>query len=208
MSTVSHPDWGYTGDTSPEHWGCLADAYRPCGEGVEQSPVNLTGFVSGGTEPVTFDYTTLAVQARNNGHTVYLDFDPGSGLSVGGRRYELLGVHYHSPGEHLLEGESFAAELHLVHQDASGNLAVVGLLFRLGQPQPGWWKTCWAWLRRPGWKPTSGAGRTRLNMCRRIAAITDTAVRSPRRRARKVYGGWLCRASRRFHRTRWTYCNR
>ena len=134
MSTVSHPDWGYTGDTGPEHWGCLADAYRPCGEGVEQSPVNLTGFVSSGTEPVTFDYSTAAVQARNNGHTVYLDFDPGSGLSVGGRRYELLGVHYHSPGEHLLEGEIFAAELHLVQQDASGNLAVVGLLFRLGNP--------------------------------------------------------------------------
>ncbi len=136
MSTVSHPEWEYTGATGPEHWGCLSSDYSLCSSGVEQSPVNLTGYVPGGTEPVTFDYTTAAVQARNNGHTVYLDFDPGSGVSVAGRRYDLLGVHYHSPGEHLLEGESFAAELHLVHQDADGNLAVVGLLFRLGNPSP------------------------------------------------------------------------
>ena len=40
----------------------------------------------------------------------------------------------HSPGEHQLDGEAFAAELHLVHQDDAGGLAVVGLLFRLGAP--------------------------------------------------------------------------
>ncbi len=136
MATETHPEWGYAGEIGPDRWGCLSSDYNLCSAGVEQSPVNLAGYVSGGTETVTFDYTTVAVQARNNGHTVYLDFDPGSGVSVGRRRYELLGVHYHSPGEHLLDGETFAAELHLVHQDADGNLAVVGLLFRLGNPSP------------------------------------------------------------------------
>ena len=48
----------------------------------------------------------------------------------------MQGVHHHSPAEHLIGGETFAAELHLVHQDAGGNLAVVGLLFRLGDPSP------------------------------------------------------------------------
>ena len=67
MSTVSHPDWGYTGRTGPEHWGCLSSDYSLCSAGVEQSPVNLAGYVSGGTEKVAFDYTTAAVQARNNG---------------------------------------------------------------------------------------------------------------------------------------------
>ena len=65
---------------------------------------------------------------------MYLDFGPGNAIVAGGHRYELAGVHYHSPGEHLLDGESFAAELHLVHQDDAGNLAVVGLLFRVGAP--------------------------------------------------------------------------
>ena len=53
-------------------------------------------------------------------------------MSLDGREYQLLGVHYHSPGEHLVKGETFAVELHLVHQDGGGNLAVIGLLFRQG----------------------------------------------------------------------------
>lgn len=124
--------WGYWGSEGPEHWGCLSDEYRPCSEGVEQSPVNISGCEAGEGPPLGFSYPGAAIAARNNGHTVYLDFAPGNTLDVGGDSYELLGVHYHSPGEHQVNGESFAAELHLVHQDANGALAVVGLLFRLG----------------------------------------------------------------------------
>ena len=35
-----------------------------------------------------------------------------------------------------MDGESFAAELHMVHADSDGRLAVVGLLFTLGEPSP------------------------------------------------------------------------
>ena len=35
-----------------------------------------------------------------------------------------------------MDGESFAAELHMVHADSDGRLAVVGLLFTLGDPSP------------------------------------------------------------------------
>ncbi len=135
MASSQHEgEWSYSGSTGPDRWSCLSSDYRLCSEGVEQSPVNLAGNLREGGEPVGFDYTGAAAQARNNGHTVYLDFGPGDAIVAGGHRYELAGVHYHSPGEHLLDGESFAAELHLVHQDDAGNLAVVGLLFRLGAP--------------------------------------------------------------------------
>ena len=128
--------WGYSGSEGPEHWGCLSDEYRTCSEGVGQSPVNIAGYETGGGSALQFSYPGKAVAARNNGHTVYLDFEPGNILEVGGEAYELQGVHYHSPGEHQVDGEQFAAELHLVHQDSSGNLAVVGLLFRLGVASP------------------------------------------------------------------------
>ncbi len=130
--TTEAAHWGYTGLEGPEHWGCLSEAYRPCSEGVEQSPVNITGCVDSAGARIEFAYSGWAIAARNNGHTVYLDFPAGSMLRTAGLRYELQGVHYHSPGEHQVDGESFAAELHLVHQDTDGNLAVVGLLFRLG----------------------------------------------------------------------------
>ncbi|MYC33724.1 MAG: carbonic anhydrase family protein [Chloroflexi bacterium] len=128
--------WGYNGSEGPEHWGCLSEAYRSCSEGVEQSPVNITGCVASEGAHIEFAYSGRAIAARNNGHTVYLDFPPGSALVADGSRYELQGVHYHSPGEHQVDGERFATELHLVHQDTDANLAVVGLLFRLGNPSP------------------------------------------------------------------------
>ena len=132
--THNDVEWGYSGPIGPEHWGNLCYEYRPCAEGTEQSPVNITGYTRNTTGPIVFSYGGTATAARNNGHTVYLDYGPGNHIEVGGHRYELQGVHYHSPAEHLLDGESFAAELHLVHQDGGGNLAVVGLLFRVGEP--------------------------------------------------------------------------
>ena len=132
--THNDVEWGYSGPIGPEHWGNLCYEYRPCAEGTEQSPVNITGYAPTDDAPIVFSYSGLATVARNNGHTVYLDYAPDNHIEVDGHRYELQGVHYHSPGEHLLDGESLAAELHLVHQDGDGNLAVVGLLFRLGEP--------------------------------------------------------------------------
>lgn len=134
--TTEAVHWGYTGAEGPAHWGCLSEAYLPCSQGVEQSPVNITGCEAGEGASLRFDYPGRAFTSRNNGHTVYLDFAPGNFLDVDGSQYELLGVHYHSPGEHEVEGERFAAELHLVHQDGDGNLAVVGLLYRLGDSSP------------------------------------------------------------------------
>ena len=47
-------------------------------------------------------------------------------------RYDLVQFHYHSPSEHVVDGKSFAAELHLVHSGAEGRLAVVGILLAEG----------------------------------------------------------------------------
>lgn len=52
---------------------------------------------------------------------------------LGGGESHLKSAHFHSPSEHLVDGKSFPAELHMVHADSRGNLAVVGVLFRLGE---------------------------------------------------------------------------
>jgi carbonic anhydrase len=134
--TTNSIQWSYSGAGAPERWGSLSEEFRPCSEGVEQSPVNITGYSAGDAPPIAFTSTGRAIAARNNGHTVYLDFEQGNVLDVGGQRYELQGVHHHSPGEHQVDGEIFAVELHLVHRDTDGNLSVVGLLFREGLPSP------------------------------------------------------------------------
>ncbi len=98
--------------------------------------MNIAGGEHGAGPTLQFAYSGSAVAARNNGHTVYLDFASGNVVRVDGQSYELQGIHYHSPGEHEVDGERFAAELHLVHQADGGNLAVVGLLFRIGSASP------------------------------------------------------------------------
>ena len=128
-------EWDYPAPGEPENWGDLSEEFRTCAVGMGQSPVNLTGYTHADST-IAFHYSGAAVTARNNGHTVYLDYAEGSSIDIDGRRYELKGIHYHAPGEHLLDGEDFAAELHMVHGDPKGNLAVVGLLFRIGEASP------------------------------------------------------------------------
>ncbi len=73
---------------------------------------------------------------RNDGHAVHVDYVSGNNFTVGQQTFTLKSAHLHSPSEHHVDGVSFAAELHLVHADFAGNLAVVGLLFRMGEPSP------------------------------------------------------------------------
>ncbi len=47
----------------------------------------------------------------------------------------MLQFHFHQPSEHTIDGQSFAMELHIVHQEpTSGNLAVVGVMLAEGEP--------------------------------------------------------------------------
>ena len=58
-------------------------------------------------------------------------FDDDNKLQVGEVSYHLKSAHLHAPGEHAIDGISPAAELHLVHADDRGALAVVGVTFAL-----------------------------------------------------------------------------
>ena len=127
--------WGYTGAGGPERWASLSEAYSDCG-GRQQSPVDITGYVEGASEPLMFSYATPANVARNDGVFVHVDYPEGNKLVSSGRSYGLKSMHVHAPSEHTVDGEQFAAELHLVHADAEGGLAAVGLLFALGEPSP------------------------------------------------------------------------
>jgi carbonic anhydrase len=120
--------FGYSGETAPQKWGALNPEWRACAEGKNQSPIDLAGFVEAKLPPLELKYTTLGVNLVNNGHGVQVDYARGSGLSHDGRAFELKQFHFHSPSEHTLNGKSFPMEMHLVHADKDGNLAVVSVL--------------------------------------------------------------------------------
>jgi carbonic anhydrase len=128
--------WGYDGAGAPENWAFLSAEYAACADGKQQSPIDIAGYEEGAAEPLSFSYHGNAEAVRNHGKFVHVEYAPGNTLSLGQRNFELKSAHFHSPSEHRIDGADFAAELHLVHADADGNLAVVGLLFRPGPPSP------------------------------------------------------------------------
>jgi carbonic anhydrase len=63
---------------------------------------------------------------------VQVNYPPGSSLTVGGTRYELVQFHFHKPSEEKINGKSFDMVAHLVHKDAQGKLAVVAVPLKAG----------------------------------------------------------------------------
>jgi len=124
--------WGYRGPGAPANWSALSADYAICGSGRNQSPVDLRGFVDAELPVLDFNYSGMAVEILNNGHTVQANYVPGTFLMIDGRGFELKQFHFHAPSENLIDGKSYPLEAHLVHADKDGNLAVVSVLYELG----------------------------------------------------------------------------
>ncbi len=130
------PAWAYAGAAGPAAWGAIRPEFQLCGKGQRQSPIDIRDGIAVELEPVQFDYRASAFKVIDNGHTVQVNIGTGNSIQVGGRRYELVQFHFHRPAEERINGRQYDMSLHLVHQDAEGRRAVVGLLLERGTPQP------------------------------------------------------------------------
>lgn len=128
--------WTYTGDTGPAYWGELSPEYAACATGTAQSPIDVDTVKEENLVNLAFNYNPSNVNIVNNGHTVEVVYDPGSFFSVDGEQYDLKQFHFHAPSEHTVDGQSAAIELHLVHESAKGNKAVVAVLINQGAANP------------------------------------------------------------------------
>lgn len=127
------PAWGYEGKTGPDRWAGLSRDFELCGKGAMQSPVDLAHFAGASVEPIDFDYRLSTLEIVHNGHTVQINYAPGSGITVEGKRFELLQAHFHTPSEHSIGGRQAPMEMHLVHKSAEGELAVIGVMMEKGE---------------------------------------------------------------------------
>jgi len=131
----SHPaHWSYEGMNGPENWAQLDPAYATCANGHAQSPIDIKRTNLADLPPLKFDYNSVPLSIINNGHTIQVNYASGSSLNVGEKTYALKQFHFHHPGEEYVSGRSFDFVAHLVHDDGSGQLAVVAILFKTGAP--------------------------------------------------------------------------
>ena len=141
---ASEFEWSYSGDTGPEFWGFLLDgsgnvAFPTCATGESQSPVNIGVVDDEDMSSIRFNYEPTPLVVINNTHTIEVEYEPGSSITVGGDTYGLLQFHFHSPSEHTEGGIAYPMEGHLVHARGVGDnveLAVVGFLIEEGAANP------------------------------------------------------------------------
>ena len=129
IHAAGESSWTYAGTTGPQHWGSLDAAFSACADGKTQSPINLTRMVESELKPIKFSYKPGGNEILNNGHTIQVNYAPGSSITVDGKSFELKQFHFHAPSENTIEGHSYPLEGHFVHADAQGNLAVVAVMY-------------------------------------------------------------------------------
>lgn len=124
--------WTYEGDRGPSTWATIHREYQPCGDGKHQSPINIKAPGVNSSHTFDFGYNSSSEVILNNGHTIELLYDSGSIFSFDGTDYNLLQFHFHTPAEHLINGERFPIEMHLVHRSLDTTYLVLGILFEEG----------------------------------------------------------------------------
>lgn len=131
----SHVHWGYSGLGAPENWGKLP-GNETCSLGKRQSPIDIKGGIRVDLEPIKFDYRPTQFRITDNGHTIQVDVAEGNNISVMGRSWQLVQLHFHRPSEERVNGKSFEMSMHLVHRGYANNYAVIAVLMERGPEHP------------------------------------------------------------------------
>ena len=124
--------WTYKGHGGPTEWASMDAAFASCKLGKLQSPIDIVGAKPVKLSPIKFNYKPSPLKIIDNGHTIQVNYDPGSFIVVGGVRYELVQFHFHHPSEEKIDGKAHEMVAHLVHKNAEGKLAVVAVLIDKG----------------------------------------------------------------------------
>jgi carbonic anhydrase len=124
--------WTYKGHGGPPEWGSMDTGFASCKLGKLQSPIDIHGAKPAKLPPIMFNYKASALDIIDNGHTIQVNYAPGSSIVVGGVRYDLVQFHFHHPSEEKIDGKAHAMVAHLVHKNAEGKLAVVAVLIDKG----------------------------------------------------------------------------
>jgi carbonic anhydrase len=124
--------WGYEGEHGPEHWGHMKSEFAACASGKEQSPVDISDAAKGDLVKINFNYQATPARVVNNGHTVQVNSGGENSIKIGSQTYKLVQFHFHSPSENTINKKPYDMELHLVHRNDKGELAVVGVMMQGG----------------------------------------------------------------------------
>ncbi|NEL42338.1 MAG: carbonic anhydrase family protein, partial [Xanthomonas perforans] len=74
-------EWGYTGPEGAEHWSELAKENALCGNGQQNSPIDLKGAIDANLGTLLLNYSAVPLVVRNTGHSIQLDLHDGGNMA-------------------------------------------------------------------------------------------------------------------------------
>lgn len=133
---AANAHWTYSGPNGPSHWSHLEPDFATCKTGKRESPVDIKNARrDSALPPIQFDYKPSPLKIINNGHTIRVDYAPGSSITIDGKTLRLTQFHFHRPSEEKIAGRKFDMVIHLVHERSDGT-AVVAVLVKSGEENP------------------------------------------------------------------------
>ncbi|TDR71717.1 carbonic anhydrase [Photobacterium lutimaris] len=128
LSSAQAAEWSYEGEHGAENWG---KNFVTC-EGVNQTPIDIKHTIKAELTPLQIDYQGKVHEVINNGHTVQANVEGKNQLVIDDQTFDLKQFHFHTPSENYIAGKQFPLEVHFVHANAEGQLAVVAVMFNTG----------------------------------------------------------------------------
>lgn len=129
-------DWNFGDGVDDERWSLINTDYALCDAGLNQSPIDLGMPNARGDVALStmFGATTGAMALGEE--KVQVNFESGMGMNSGGKMFNLIQVHFHTPSEHAISGERYPLVAHFVHATDEGELGVLGVMFEAGEANP------------------------------------------------------------------------
>lgn len=127
------PAFAYSGDLGPGFWGEIAKECRTTATS-RQSPIDIHDVaIDSRLKPLEATLPDRKAELVNTGYTLQAEPQPGGLLYLNDRTYSLAQFHFHTLAEHTVEGRRGVMEMHYVFKDSAGQLAVIGVLYRIGR---------------------------------------------------------------------------
>jgi carbonic anhydrase len=134
-SAAAEKTWAYSGPNGPAKWAKLDKSFATCGSGTLQSPIDIPDSKArkGDLPPLLFNYKASPLNITDDGHTIQVNYAPGSWVSIEGKHYELVELRFHKPSEMKLNGKAGDMDVQLVHKGKDGKLAIVAVFLDQGK---------------------------------------------------------------------------
>ena len=122
--------WGYKGKSGPKYWA-KTKAYRTCGKGREQSPIDIPANWDVYDHILLFN-KPMKYSMQDNGKFLQMKFPHGIHNQIVNKLYKLKHIDIHTPSEHIYDKKKFPMEFQMVHENKRGKTAIVSALVMEG----------------------------------------------------------------------------